>query len=44
MKGMTYLDIEGMYSQDREWYLARLYKQLKMEDKEMKRASKSKRR
>lgn len=38
--GMTYGDIQGMYAQDREWHLARLYKQLKYEEEEMKKAQK----
>jgi hypothetical protein len=39
MKGMTYGDILGMTSQDRTWYLARLYSQLRQEADEMKRAA-----
>jgi hypothetical protein len=41
MKGMTYGDVESMLSVDREWYLARLYRQLKKEEADMK-AKKSK--
>lgn len=36
MKGMTYGDIERMPSVDREWYLARLYRQLKKEADDVK--------
>ncbi len=35
MQGMTYKDIENMLSIDREWYLNRLYKQLKKESDEI---------
>jgi hypothetical protein len=36
MKSMTYGDIESMPSVDREWYLARLYRQLKKEAADLK--------
>ena len=35
MKGITYDNIESMSSIDRNWYLNRLYKQLKKEADEM---------
>jgi hypothetical protein len=38
--GMTYSDIQGMSAQDREWHLARLYKQLKWEEEELKKERK----
>jgi hypothetical protein len=36
MKGITYDNIESMSSIDRNWYLNRLYKQLKKEADEVK--------
>jgi hypothetical protein len=36
MKSMTYGDIVSMSSTDREWYLARLYRQLKKEAADLK--------
>lgn len=36
--GMTYGDIQGMYARDREWHLARLFKQLQLEEEENKKA------
>jgi hypothetical protein len=35
--GMTYADIMGMVGEEVEWYIDRLYKQLKAEVKAMKR-------
>lgn len=37
--GMTYGDIQGMLAVDREWHLARLYRQLKQEEEESKKAN-----
>lgn len=42
MPGMTFGDIHGMNSSDREWYIERLHKQKKDEAEEIKRASKGK--
>lgn len=42
MKGMSGTFIEDMTSEDREWYLARLYSQLKEEERQMKAASRGK--
>jgi cyanate lyase len=36
MKGITYDNIESMTSSDRNWYLNRLYRQLKKEADEVK--------
>jgi hypothetical protein len=41
MKSMSYEAVEDMLSIDRDWYLERLYKQLKKESDEMKRIASS---
>jgi len=43
MEGMTYGDVKGMLSVDREWYLRRLFKQLKKESDQSKKAGRPKR-
>lgn len=40
MEGMVYGHVEKMLTKDRVWYLRRLYRQLKRENDEMKRAGK----
>jgi hypothetical protein len=40
MEGITYSDVESMLTVDREWYLTRLYKQLKKESDEIKKKPK----
>lgn len=37
--GITYGEIQVQLGVDREWHLSRLYKQLKLEEEESKRAS-----
>ncbi len=42
MEGITYGDIQDMPSEERVWYINRLHKQSKMEDKEIKDAARGK--
>jgi hypothetical protein len=39
MKGMTWTCLQNMLGVEREWHLARLYKQLKKEQEESKQAA-----
>lgn len=40
--GISYAEIQDMLGVDREWHLARLFRQLKDEEEQLKRAAKGK--